>query len=354
MTRKNRILLPILHLMAWMVLLMIPYFLALNYDEDSEQVFLKTLERSWLHLFFYAIIFYINFLFLIDRYLFQKNVVAFFLINGVLIALSIWMREALKMYYFDEFLAPKHEAPRGRPKEMILYVSGIASSVPIAFAVALKTMMRWTRTETEKKEAANIKLQSEIQHLKYQLQPHFFFNSLNNIYSLVDVSQERAKKTIHRLGKLMRYLLYETNIERVGLQDEIDFMTQYIELMRLRYSEKIAISYTFPKNAHKIKIAPLLFITLIENAFKHGIPASKEATLTFHMEVIGNTLVFTTVNQNFPKKVNDKSGSGIGLENLGKRLELLYPNKHTFTNTQANGNFTVVLTLEIEDKAVLK
>ncbi|MBS9461931.1 histidine kinase [Flagellimonas sp. 389] len=347
MTRKNKILLPILHLMAWAVLLLIPYFLTLNYDEETDHVFLKTLERSWLHLFFYAIIFYINFLFLIDRYLFKKNAVAFFLINALLIALSIWMREALKTNYFDEFLASKNGAPKGRPKEIMFYLSVIASSVPIAFSVALKTMQRWTRTEAEKKEAANIKLQSEIQHLKYQLQPHFFFNSLNNIYSLVDISQERAKKTIHRLGKLMRYLLYETNIEKVGLQDEIDFMIQYIELMRLRFSEKISISYTFPKNADKIKITPLLFITLIENAFKHGIPASKEATLTFSMEIIGKTLVFKAINQNFPKKVSDKSGSGIGLENLSKRLKLLYPNKHTFTNTVANGNFMVILTLEI-------
>ncbi len=347
MTKKNKILLPILHLMAWMVLLWIPYFLALNYDEKTDQVFLKTFARSWIHLFFYAIIFYTNFLFLIDRYLFQKKVVVFFLINGLLIAISIWMREALKTIYFDEFLALKRETPTVRPKEIIFYVSVISSSVPIAFSVALKTMQRWTRTEAEKKEAANIKLQSEIQYLKYQLQPHFFFNSLNNIYSLVDISQERAKKTIHRLSKLMRYLLYETNIEKVSLQDEIDFMTQYIELMRVRFSEKIVISYTFPKNVDKIKVTPLLFITLMENAFKHGIPASKEATLTFTMEIVGKTLIFKAINQNFPKKVGDKSGSGIGLENLSKRLKLLYTNKHTLTNTVANGNFTVILTLEI-------
>jgi sensor histidine kinase YesM len=334
--------------MAWLVLFSLPYYLlGLDQNEGQDQLFLKTIIRSWVHLFFYAIIFYSNFLLLIEKFLFEKKIVVFLIINICLVILSVWIREELKTSYFDDLLMSKTEVIKPRPKELSFYLKLIASSVPVVFSIALKTTERWVKTEAEKKEAATIKLQSEIQHLKYQLQPHFFFNSLNNIYSLVDVSPEQAKKTIHSLGKLMRYLLYETNIEKVNLKDEIDFMTQYIELMKLRFSEKITVSYTFPDDVEKIEVTPLLFITLVENAFKHGIPASRKATLTFKMEIVGKTLIFSAINQNFPKTDNDKSGSGIGLENLSKRLELLYPNKHTFTHALVDGNFTAILTLEI-------
>ena len=145
----------------------------------------------------------------------------------------------------------------------------------------------------------------------------------------------------------MRYLLYDTDTEKVALQKEIDFMTQYIELMKLRFSNKITISYSFPTVPQNIKVVPLLFITLVENAFKHGIPASSEASLSFKMEITDTFLVFTAKNQNLPKSDSDKSGSGIGLENLSKRLQLLYPDSHSFVYQVKDEIFTAVLTLEI-------
>ncbi|WP_245946364.1 sensor histidine kinase [Arenibacter echinorum] len=244
-------------------------------------------------------------------------------------------------------LIPNRTNDKGPPKNLFYYVDMIASMVPIVFSVALKTTERWYKSENERKEAQTINLQAEIQHLKYQLQPHFFFNSLNNIYALVDSSPETAKKTIHSLGKLMRYLLYDTETEKVALQKEIDFMTQYIELMKLRFSNKITISYSFPTVPQNIKVVPLLFITLVENAFKHGIPASSEASLSFKMEITDTFLVFTAKNQNLPKSDSDKSGSGIGLENLRKRLQLLYPDSHSFVYQVKDEIFTAVLTLEI-------
>lgn len=145
----------------------------------------------------------------------------------------------------------------------------------------------------------------------------------------------------------MRYLLYDTETEKVPVQKEIDFMTQYIELMKLRFPDKIQITYSFPKTSENLKVVPLLFITLVENAFKHGVPASKSATLSFKMEISDTTLVFTASNPNLPKTDSDKSGSGIGLENLEKRLQLLYPNKHTLKHRVEDEVFTAILTLEI-------
>ncbi|MGB5666377.1 MAG: histidine kinase [Maribacter sp.] len=343
LNRKKNIF-PLLHVLVWMILISMPYLLSQGQNQDSQIVY-RTLVHSWVPLFFYAIIFYFNYLYFINSFLFNKRTVPFFLVNTVLIVLFVWANQELKGHLTD-MLILNDNRPNRPPRKMFFYLDFFASLVPLAFSIALKTTERWMKTEAMQKEAMNVKLQSEIQHLKYQLQPHFFFNALNNIYSLVDLNPESAKKTIHSLGKLMRYLLYDTETEKVPLQKEIDFMTQYIELMKLRFSDKIKITYSFPDMAPNHKIVPLLFITLVENAFKHGIPASKSADLSFKMEIKDSFLVFTASNPNLPKNNTDKSGSGIGLENLKKRLQLLYPGQHSLEYTTEDGIFTAVLTLQ--------
>ncbi|MBD0851149.1 sensor histidine kinase [Maribacter arenosus] len=343
--KRKKYLFPLLHVLAWLILFSMPYLLSQGQNQDS-QVVTRTLVHTWVPLFFYAFIFYVNYFFLIHKFLFREKTLLFFLINVILIGSFVWANHVLKGYLTELFVI-NHNPINKPPRKIFWYLDFFASLVPLAFSIALKTTERWLKNEAEQKEAKNVKLQSEIQHLKYQLQPHFFFNALNNIYSLVDYQPETAKKTIHSLGKLMRYLLYDTETEKVPLEKEIDFMTQYIELMKLRFSDKIKISYTFPKSVPNIEIVPLLFITLVENAFKHGVSAGKSSDLSFGLEVEGTNLTFTASNPNTPKNTSDKSGSGIGLENLEKRLQLLYPDQHHFDYKVEDGIFTAILTLEI-------
>ena len=263
----------------------------------------------------------------------------------MLISFFIWLREEINIIYFKNVFKIPNDS-NGPTPQLFIYLQIISLFVPVVFSIALKTTERWIKTEAERNEAANIKLQSELQHLRYQLQPHFFFNSLNNIYSLVDVSPEQAKATIHSLSKLMRYLLYETNTEKVPLAKEIDFMTKYIELMTLRLPETTKVVYRFPLKETHIKIAPLMFISLIENAFKHGVSATKESLVNIEMTAERNTVNFKINNYNFPKKDSDKSGSGIGLQNMKKRLQLLYPNAYSYEKSIKNGTFMVELTIE--------
>jgi LytS/YehU family sensor histidine kinase len=141
-------------------------------------------------------------------------------------------------------------------------------------------------------------------------------------------------------------MLYETNVESIPLSKEIDFMKKYIDLMKLRVTDKTVVNYSFPTEETGIQIAPLLFISLIENAFKHGVSASKESTIQINMSTEGKTVVLTIENDNLPKKTDDKSGSGIGLLNIEKRLELLYPNKYHFKTTVKNNRFIAHLEIE--------
>lgn len=332
------------HVLVWLVLLCMPYLLSYGQEQDINRI----ISHFWIPIVFYAVIFYTNYFILIDKLLFANKIVLFIIINLVLIALSIALKEFFEYLFFQDSLkrATKNKES-GPPINMFIYIQMLSYMVPLLFSIAIKTTQRWVKTESERKEAANVKLKSELQHLHYQLQPHFFFNSLNNIYALVDISPEQAKTSIHSLSKLMRYMLYDTNEETVSLSKEIDFMKKYIELMKLRVSDKTKVIYTFPSEETGIKIAPLLFISLIENAFKHGVSASKENSIVINMTANENVVLFTTENNNLPKKIDDKSGSGIGLPNIEKRLELLYPNKSSFKTFVKESRYIAQLEIEI-------
>ncbi len=340
---KNKNITNLSHVLVWLVLFWMPYLLSSGQEQDINRVII----HFWVPLAFYAIIFYVNYFVLIDRFLFPKKTVQFIIINVSIIALFILSKEFIESAFFED-LIKKKSPPNddGPPFKIFIYIQIFTYIAPLLFSIAIKTTKRWAQIEAEQKEVTNFKLQSELQHLHYQLQPHFFFNSLNNIYAMVDISPDQAKTSIHSLSKLMRYMLYETNVELVSLSKEIDFMKKYIDLMKLRVSDKTAVNYNFPLEETGIKIAPLLFISLIENAFKHGVSASKESAIDINMACDDTTVLFTIENDNFPKKADDKSGSGIGVPNIEKRLELLYPNKHNFKTKLKDDRFLVHLEIE--------
>jgi len=334
----------LIHVLGWFVLFSLPYVLTYGQDEIVSRV----ITRFWLPLAFYAVIFYGNYFFLIDRFLFSKKALQFIVINAIVIVLFILLKEKIENNLFGEFMekVAKRREGTGPPFKIFFYIQMLSYLAPLLFSIAIKSTRRWVKTEAKRKEADNFRLQSELKHLHYQLQPHFFFNALNNIYALIDVSPEQAKTTIHSLGKLMRYMLYDTNVELVPLSKEIEFMKKYIELMRLRISEKTQINSSFPMEHTETKVAPLLFISLIENAFKHGVSANKESVINIEMTNENNKVNFKIENDNFPKEANDKSGSGIGLQNIKKRLQLLYADKYNLSHSVNNERFTVDLEIE--------
>lgn len=341
--QKNRTITVSSHVLVWLVLLCMPYLLSYGQEQDMYRV----IAHFWIPLVFSAIIFYSNYFIIIDRYLFPKKMVLFIAINVIIIGCAIFLKELIESVYFQDLIGNGSEEEGKKPPfKMFLYIQLLMYMAPLLFSIAVKTTKRWVRTEAERKEATNYKLQSELQHLHYQLQPHFFFNSLNNIYAMVDISPDQAKTSIHSLSKLMRYMLYETSVESILLSKEIDFMKKYIDLMKLRVSDKTVVNYSFPVKETGIKIAPLLFISLIENAFKHGVSAIKDSLISIDMTCDDKTVTFIIENDNFPKLSEDKSGSGIGLKNLVKRLELLYPNKHNLKTSLKANRFLVHLEIE--------
>jgi len=326
------------HVLVWLVLFSLPYILSAGTEFNLQ----RTLKHSTIPLVYYAIIFYTNYFILLERFWFSSDKkLYFFISNMLIIGFFIIINYNIKQHFF----VARHAAP---PFRLFLYVDIISMIIPVLFSIGLKTYERWIESEAINRQATNEKLISELQHLKYQLQPHFFFNSLNNIYSLIDRYPEKAKEVVHSLGKLMRYLLYETNVETVSLSKEIDFMKRYIELMQLRTSENTSIHIDFQPIEEPVEVAPLLFISLIENAFKHGVSATQKSDINFNMYIHKEQIIFTTKNLYIPKDTSDKSGSGIGLDNLEKRLKLLYPNAHEFRNEIKDGIYHSILAIQFK------
>jgi hypothetical protein len=336
-----------LHVLVWAAVASIPWLL-----NGSEEMRLWVIvKRSWLPLFFSAVIFYINYFRLVDRLLFRNRVPLFIVTNVLLIAGmywgNVWVKDLFPPTYVVNDTDPVSISRVARIRELARFSSIVSFVLAVVLCVVLKMAGRWFQVEADKERSDRMLLEAELIHLRYQLQPHFFFNSLNNIYALIDKSPEGAKGAVHSLGKLMRYLLYETGHDKVRLSTEIDFLKRYIGLMQLRLTPNVTVVQQFPPDSADYAVAPLLFISLVENAFKHGVPLSGPASIVFRMEADGHRLLFTTENINAPKDEQDKSGSGIGLENLRKRLELLYPGKHSFATTVEDGVFRARLEMEV-------
>lgn len=215
----------------------------------------------------------------------------------------------------------------------------------VGFNIAIKLMFKSLRDEQTLKELEHKRLQSELEYLKYQINPHFFMNTLNNIHALVDIDAAKAKKALVELSKLMRYVLYETSNKTIMLTREIQFLDNYIELMKLRYINKVDIDVVLPVTVPEVQIPPLLFISFIENAFKHGVSYRKDSLIRISMELDGDKLIFRCSNSN--RRKENEQHHGIGLENIRKRLRLLFGNDYTLSIEEADDSFNVLLIIPL-------
>lgn len=190
--------------------------------------------------------------------------------------------------------------------------------------------------EQARKTLETEKLNAELAFLKSQINPHFLFNSLNNIYSLAYQKSDKAPEAILKLSEIMRYMLYESNDDKVSLEDEINYLENYIDLQKLRVKEHVYLELKINVDNYQHRVMPLLVISFLENVFKHGVTTDKEHPIRITVEVQNSRLHFKA--QNKKNKLNKDKTGGIGLTNLKRRLELGYPNKHTF-NIQDNDDY---------------
>ena len=212
-------------------------------------------------------------------------------------------------------------------------------------ALSIRHLSRMHEVELQIKEQQQKNTAAELAWLKNQLNPHFLFNTLNNISSLTQIDADQAQESIAQLSDLLRYAMYETDKPLVPLAGEVEFMNNYIELMRLRCGANTQVEVQL-KAEQGVMVPPLLFISLIENAFKHGVSSNQPSSIHIQLSVNDGVLTFVCDNTNHPKDDADRSGSGIGLENTRRRLQLLYPDRHEWEQTLKDGIYHIKITIK--------
>ena len=325
------------HIASWAVVFIMP---ALIFISEGNQRFEEALYRSLASLPFLMLLFYLCYFWLIDRLWFKKQYIFFILVAVTLILCVSYSKYEL-FSYFDLHKGKRHMPPF----YAFVYFDFLSNLLPVVFAMAIRYAQRNFSLEIAQKEAQAHKLQADLTQLRYQLQPHFFFNALNNIYSLIEFDPQKAQQSVHSLSKLMRHFMQNSDQKQISLAEEVDFLQQYISLMQLRLTDKTTVQVDFPKQVPQLTIVPLLFISLVENAFKHGVSATTTTTLSFSLRVEGDTIIFRSENTKIPTQESLYS-SGIGIDNLKKRLTLLYPERHQYTIEEKEGKYIAQLTID--------
>lgn len=252
------------------------------------------------------------------------------------------------MEYWDEhFHEKKPEPPRtfGGQDSVAFIIMALLLGLNIGAKSFFKSLDDKKRIEDLERENLN----SQLEYLKYQVNPHFFMNTLNNIHALVDIAPEQAKYTIEVLSKLMRYVLYEGNKTMAPLQKELDFISHYVELMRIRYTDKVRISVSLPSSVPDVLVPSLLFITFVENAFKHGVSYQKSSFIEVAVQVDENIreIAFSCTNSVKPETEGKKPG-GVGLQNARKRLQLIYGDDYKLNIDSKPEEFRLLLRFPIK------
>lgn len=290
------------------------------------------------------VIYFLNFYVLGPYLFFRGRSLLFVLCNLVLIVGLNY-----QFFYIWHTRNDLPELPAMTTNMWIGFFSGflmflVMNCVVAAIAVGLRHFIRIRELRRQLMEERARNTEAELAWLKNQINPHFLFNTLNNISSLTQIDADAAQDAIGRLSDLLRYAMYETNRRMVPIEGEVTFMRNYIELMKLRCGENTEVCSEF-LGGGGLEIAPLLFISLIENAFKHGVSSSRRSRIDIRLRREGECLVFTCDNTNYPKDDGDRSGSGIGLENTRRRLDLLYAGRYEWEQGVVDGVYHVRITL---------
>lgn len=335
----------LLHIAIWVVLFGMPFFSprpghplhgGVNYSR-----FVPVLVS-------FFIVFYVNYFLLIKKYLFNKKFGLFLLWNIVLIAFVSLLVHLVFRYAYP---APADLHRHAHPRTLLDNLSFFSRNFMIYMAivcvsVAVRMSDRWYRDESKRKEMEVLRAETELANLKSQINPHFLFNTLNNIYSLIQIDPSQAQEAVHDLSGMMRYLLYESEQQTVSLAKESAFLKDYIKLMGMRLpSDRVKLDVSLPEGS-STQVAPMMFIPLVENAFKHGISDTEESHIKIDLHEDGEYIICNVENSCFPKDDTDRSGSGIGIKNLSRRLDMLYPGNYSFEYGKVQNVYQSILKIK--------
>lgn len=341
------------YFLVWVFVFSVPYFS----ERSSGHINWNELIKNWMHVIGYLVIFLVNVYILVPRLLLNKRYLYYFVIIFILISgiVAVNVLPSVIPHQTDSktetsngLTQPALKAPMRKPPIMAFADNLIICILLVGAGTTIKLMSKWLSEEKLRINAEKEQLKTNLALLKQQVSPHFFMNTLNNIHSLIEMDTEKAQDAVERLSTLMRYLLYDSAQNTIELKKEIEFIYSFISLMQLRHSDEVVVTVLIPDQIPDIKIPPMLFISLLENAFKHGVSYPMKSYIFFEIQIYENTLGCTIKNSKHKTVANEYDEySGIGLENIKKSLNLLYDQDYKLDISDKENEFEVNLTIPI-------
>mgnify|MGYP000201018138 FL=1 len=318
----------LLYLMVWMVIILVPVLNSKMLEEVH--VSLENILIAWLKIAPYLLIFIIHNSLIAPRLLLRKHRYVWYLVVNLLTITAVFSLVAIYEKYAPYDTEPYILNGKASFTDLAIYWNILLGFFMTGLNMGIKLLYRSLRDEQQMEELKRQNLQAEMDYLRYQINPHFFMNTLNNIHALIDIDTEYAKSAVIELSKMMRYVLYESGSETISLKKDIQFIENYIELMRIRYDSSIDICLDYPATIpNKVAIPPLLLIVFVENAFKHGVSYNHASFI--HIRIGYRDDAVTAGISNSRHEKSRPGTTGIGLENVKKRLALIYQDNYTLS-----------------------
>ena len=347
----------VIHIAAWLCFLMLPFVF---YPHPSQLDYSFWTERYFTTYFIVNTLFIIAFYYC-NTYLFipllfeHKKFVAYTaLILGLMILYGFMPRIYHALFGSLQPIPNPATLPAGRPpgpprsRPLVNSFNIAVFLMVFVFSTGIKVINQWLKSEQRNKEIANEKLKAELSFLKAQINPHFLFNTLNNIYALASAQSENTAPAVMKLSSIMRYVLTEARNDLVPLEKEIQFTSHYIELQKMRLTDKTIIDFTVQGDPLGRQIAPLLLLPFVENAFKYGISTRERSPISILLEIKKDSLYFSICNQkHFNTQLRLADNTGIGITNTKRRLDLFYEDRYALNIDDKNNDFSVKLKIPV-------
>lgn len=340
-----------MHLLFWLAAYL---FFIVFYGRSSRDYSVTIIFVSMLLPLSIATTYFLNY-FLIPRFLFTKKYGKFALFVFYTLVVSMWIELLISLGVF--ILITNYQSDKMNPSSFDGLLLMVGLYFTILIAVAIKMVRRSFQIQKKNTDLNNRRLkmelklkEAELKLLKAQVHPHFLFNTLNNLYGLTLEKSDEAPKLVLRLSEILDYILYRCEEKEVALAEELTNLKNYIEIEKIRYPEKLKLSCVFPESPGDLKIAPLILLPFIENAFKHGVSHFPGmAFINIDIKTENGTLFFRVENSKNPAmKKRLGSSNGVGLSNVRKRLELIYPGTYNLKIDEAEDAFSVILTVKLQ------
>ena len=373
-TNIKNILTIILHIAVWACFLLLPFIFQPHSKDSSAQPGMSPHFKAVLIISSTYLIgfYYLNTLYLIPKLFFKKNWGWYTIIIVALLLLFLYLPEWMSSLFTEPFqdpgmpqgmsnipnhafdsLALHHQPPPPRPPRRMSrhfrFFPGSYWIFLLVFAIStcISVIQQWLKLEANTKEIEKEKLGTELQFLKSQINPHFIFNTLNNIYSLALTGSDKTASSILKLSAIMRYIISDAVVNYVTLEREVEFTKHIIDLQMDRVTDKVSVDFSIIGSIEDKMIAPLIFIPFVENAFKYGVSTKEATKIIFRLEVDKDKLTFCSSNTKVKSENDNRETTGIGINNVRRRLVLLYPEKHDLIIDESENLFSVKLQITL-------